>query len=185
LVLFGALVGVTLTIAFLYLLNGTLRFASDASGARLRQDVDVQAREQERLRQDLDAAMGEAATATARQATMTAALATVERELQRVDDEVFPAVATLEAHTSGLESSVGAIATTAADFDAFLDGLRDLLLTLQGPATSPTPQPTVTATTTTTPTPTAQRTGTVSPTETPTGTAVATRTPRPTATPLN
>jgi hypothetical protein len=185
LVLFGALVGLTLTVAFLYLLNGTLRFTGNAEGARLQQDVDVQGRAQEQLRQELDAAMAEAATAMAGQATLSAALATAERGVQRVDDEVIPAVATLEAQASDLESSVGAVATTAADFDAFLDGLRDLLLTLQGPAASSTPQATVTATTTPTVTPAAQGTGTATPPVTPTGTAAATRTPRPTATPLN
>jgi hypothetical protein len=97
-------------------------------------------------------------------------------------------VGALEEETAALGEQIETIHLTAEKFDAFLTGLRDLLVTLQGVPPVPTATTTITATS-----PAGTITITVTPETTavtPTATAASpeagspTRTPRPTATPF-
>lgn len=182
---FGALLGVGLTIFFLYLLNNTLVFATPAQLAGLQNRVTAQDENQAGLKVEVDTLSSRLATASAAEATTGARLeettddlATLERELATVEAQVGQDV-------DALSTRVSQLAAATENFDVFLDGMRDLLIELRGLPPSPTPTATPSLTATVTITGTAAA-GEASPTpeNTPTPTAVVTRTPRPTATPF-
>jgi hypothetical protein len=96
-------------------------------------------------------------------------------------------VAALEEITQELDERLANVAAAAETFDTFLNGLRDLLVDLQGmPVPTRTPYATAEAVGTISPTPEATSTGEATVTATPaaSSTARATRTPRPSATPI-
>jgi competence ComEA-like helix-hairpin-helix protein len=185
--LLTAVVTILLTLGLLYLLNGTLYFASDARADR------IEARGDEALQGSLNiaAALG---TLTSRVNGLTGRINGLEGQQQRSAQNVTAVesdIAALQESTGALQESTGAlderltgVAAAAANFDQFLDGLRDLLLALQGEPTPPDAPEDAAA-----PEPEAEPEATViAPPPTPTATATPavapTRTPRPTATPL-
>jgi competence ComEA-like helix-hairpin-helix protein len=184
-VIAGALFGSLLTLALLYLFNGTLRFAANDRANDLRTQLEEET-----------SAMRQA------QSSMTDEMGALAGRLAELDNDFVASgevveglasdVTALESQTAELGERLETINLAAEKFDTFLTGMRDLLVALQGLPAVPTPTLTLTATTTVsatvspeaapveaTPTPTA-----VSPQSAPTEAAAPTRTPRPTATPL-
>jgi competence ComEA-like helix-hairpin-helix protein len=177
--IFGAILGSVLTLAILNSLNGTLVFASQDSAESLQQDLDLGIEsvrgDQSDLSGNLDTLGGQMATMEAEQAKMVlieADVAELQGTAVAVDDELA---------TVGERLDV--VAESAENFDAFLNGLRDLLVGFQDTPSTPTPTEPATPSPTPMPTGTMMVTETAVPTETQTP-APATRTPRPTATPL-
>jgi competence ComEA-like helix-hairpin-helix protein len=177
----GALLGSILTLLMLYLLNGTLRFAGEsrATGLQLQLDEETSA-----IRQSQGNMADEMGELTGRVTELDNELAVSEEAIGVVEENV----GALEEETAALGEQIETIHLTAEKFDAFLTGLRDLLVTLQGVPPVPTATTTITATS-----PAGTITITVTPETTavtPTATAASpeagspTRTPRPTATPF-
>jgi hypothetical protein len=209
----GAIGGVLLTLLVLFLINGSLNYAQ--ANAALRQElVNTQATQ--------EAMAGEL---TALTSAVDTDLGTVNERLDTADsrlDQTDTAVGNLDSSLSqtqtdittlydtseALDERLTGVAAAADTFNTFLNGLRDLLLDLQGPPPPVTPTvtltptlpltPTVTPTVTPTPTVEADSDGEETDeadvdeengeeelvTSTPTATIIPTRTPRPTATPL-
>jgi hypothetical protein len=184
-VIAGALFGSLLTLALLYLFNGTLRFAANDRANDLRTQLEEET-----------SAMRQA------QSSMTDEIGALSGRLAELDNDFVASgevvdvlasdVTALESQTAELGERLETINLAAEKFDTFLTGMRDLLVALQGLPAVPTPTLTLTATTTVsatvspeaapveaTPSPTA-----VSPQSAPPEAAAPTRTPRPTATPL-
>ncbi len=181
-VIVGAVLGAFFTFLLLFLLNGTLRFAGESrtTDLQLRLDDETSA-----IRQSQSSLADEMGDLTGRVAELENDLAASGEAIEAVGDDVTE----LEAETAALNERLEAIDLSAEKFDTFLTGLRDLLVTLQGPAPSPTSTTTISGTATITTTLTPEGTA-VSPTSTPTPTSQTpeaggpTRTPRPTATPI-
>lgn len=177
----GALLGSLLTLLLLYLLNGTLRFAGESRATSLQLQIDE---ETSAIRQSQGIMADEVGELTGRVAGLDNDLAASEAAIGVVEENV----SALEEQTAVLGEQIETINLTAEKFDAFLTGLRDLLVTLQG--VPPVLTTTTTITGTTTPTGTIAITVTPEATVTLTPTAASpeagspTRTPRPTATPL-
>ncbi len=180
-----------LTLAVLFMLNGSLRL-NEAGQVQLLEQQAVEAAattqaEQSEIRGEV-ATFGTQFTAVATRESETAVLLeTMQASLETAESklvETGASLAALETVTAGLDERITAVADSAAKFDTFMDGLRDLLWTLQG--APPTPMATVTISATVAVTPTLTTTATITPTAaaTATQTPLATRTPRPTATPL-
>ncbi|MDX1688471.1 MAG: helix-hairpin-helix domain-containing protein [Candidatus Promineifilaceae bacterium] len=199
-ILAGAIAGASLTLFFLFLLNGTLLFGGRQQVADLEQEVLMQGRDQQGLDAEVADASAELATVVSAQETAAASqrstadqVEELASDLDDLETDVVPAVATLEAQTAAQATRLSGIAAAAASFDAFLTRMRDLLIDLQGlpptPTGTPSPSPSATAGTAT-PSATfpaadeAQTATPGGPTPTPTWTPRATRTPRPTATPI-
>lgn len=181
----GAACGMVLTLAFLMLLNGTLRLNDTADINELETQVGysvatMQA-EQSGLNENIDA-LDERITilVTVDRETATS-LADTQADLVVIEDGlagVTGEVGALQEKAVELDERLVAVAISAENFDDFLSGLRDLLAAMPGPAAGSVLTPTETVTTTVpAPTVTAPKTG-GSPTP------MATRTPRPTATPF-
>jgi competence ComEA-like helix-hairpin-helix protein len=168
--IFGAIIGSVLTLAILHSLNGTLYFTSQDRAAEIQQaldsDLDGVRTDQNSLSEDVD--------------MLTTRLAEVEigqTEMAVLAEEITAVQATAAA----IDDRVNEVADSVAIFDAFLTGLRDLLIDFQGPPPTPTSTATHTAT------PTITNTPIVTPSPEPSATSTSmpvTRTPRPTATPL-
>ncbi|MEZ4645774.1 MAG: helix-hairpin-helix domain-containing protein [Chloroflexota bacterium] len=195
----GTLLGSALTLAVLASINGgNLTYASSlGTQADLRQ-VQDDMRDNVATLSAANADMGRTIAtlsprldiAATQQAAMAQTMATTQANL----NESAAAIATLQTSTTALNERVSSLADAAANFDLFLNGLRDLLFTIQGApetAVTLTSTATITATTWATPTATptvaeaaATATATAVATATPTPTLLPTRTPRPTATPI-
>ena len=183
---FGALMGTLLTLAILWLLNGSLQLNETAQmNAFEQQSVQAAATAkvvQSSVRTDLESVSTQAAALATRENELTAALATAQTGLETTHNslaDTIDEVAALETAADGLDKRIWAVAASAENFDAFMIGMRDLLWVLQGPPATPEAgfiNPTPTATATETATPPMQATERSTP--------IATRTPRPTATPL-
>lgn len=184
--LLGALLGAVLTLAGLaFLNNGSLQYAQENS--RLRGEVGVMQQNQTALQAQLDAAQIDAAAAAAglatavpfieqlatRQGGLLQAQATLQANLAGVDGEL----AELAGKTAVIAEQIDDVAATAAQFDAFLSGLRTLLADFDSITPAETPVATLTPMPGT-PDSGAENGGTPEPTP------MATRTPRPTATPI-
>ncbi len=179
--IFGAILGSVLTLAILSSLNGgTLYFASQERADEMRQALDVTVEsvrgEQIDLSGNVEAMGGELATvAAAGQAQMTAIEADV--------DDLQATAVSLQDEIADTEERLDNVAESAENFDAFLNGLRDLVVDFRGVPATATP----TATATPSPSPVPTETESVAATAVATETATsppATRTRRPTATPL-
>lgn len=209
--LLGAVLGSILTMAVLWGINGTLSYAQ--ANLRLQSDVFDVRRTQDGLGvrvQNLEGAQtvlaGEVGTAV----PQTNALSTRQFQTQATlsaQTELINYLATrtgaVQTAVTSLETEVEGVATTAAHFEIFLAGLRELLSQVTSSPGTPTPTPipapsmtpvgSLTAGPATTPvtavtsTPPNRMTAVPTVTATPvaTGTSLPTRTPRPTATPLS
>ena len=191
----GAFLGAVLVLLFLLLINRTLRFAGDNQATQQQQQLEMEIKslnqgqenlraENEKLVSEINALEESLLTTTNMQAGLADSqtelqgdVVDIESDIEEVNStlaELKSEVVALEEETTVLDQRLGVLADSAENFDKFLDGMRDLLLTLQGPP------PTVTGTATT---------GTVTPTGTvtaePSSTRLPTRTPRPTATPIS
>ena len=178
--IFGAILGSVLTLAILSSLNdGTLYFASQERADEMRQALDVTVAavrgDQSNLLGNVDALGGELATVAADQAQMT----TIEADV----DGLRATGVALQDEIADAEERLDNVAESAENFDAFLNGLRDLVVDFQG--VPPTATPTATATPSPSPVPTETESVTAPAVATETATSPpATRTRRPTATPL-
>lgn len=191
----GAFLGAVLVLLFLLLINRTLRFAGDNQATQQQQQLEMEIKslnqgqenlraENEKLVSEINALEESLVTTTNMQAGLADSqtelqgdVVDIESDIEEVNStlaELKSEVVALEEETTALDERLGVLADSAENFDKFLNGMRDLLLTLQGPP------PTVTGTATT---------GTVTPTGTvtaePSSTRLPTRTPRPTATPIS
>lgn len=178
--LLSALGGALLALLALLLLNGTLEFTGANRAADLQRQADQQRLEQSRLRNEFETMSDRLATVDAAQAGLQDQVRSLDGDVQTLQEQLQESVSALQDDTEQLSQRLEGVAQAADNFDVFLDGMRDLLITLQGlPPTS-----TITATPTSTPdlatsTPAGESETTPSPTA-----AGATRTPRPTATPI-
>lgn len=172
--LFGAIVGIVATLIILYSFNGgTLRFASADSASDLQQDL---AREVVQADQARESLASELATAQAENATLNEAVSTLSAEQQTLLADIEQAqsdTAAVEQTVQDLNERITELAQAADNFVLFMDGLRDLLIEIQGLPEPVTPSPLATGT---------PKAG--DQTAQPTSTVRPTRTPRPTATPL-
>ncbi len=189
----GAILGTALTIALLASLNGgTLRFAD--ADAEVEGQLEGQIEEAnltiEAMSVELDMTNENLSGVATRTGATAVELNTAVSDIEQSLDDTQNDVATAAADIEGLEETavelderIDTISSAAETFNQFLDGMRDLLLELQGeppiPSTSTmTPESTATGTT-------AEPTKPSTPTSTtPESTRIPTRTPRPTATPL-
>lgn len=187
----GAFVGVLMTLAILAALNnGTLSFAQ--ADTRLQREIQAAQQSHNALQQtvgtldtELNTNLGHVATRTGdlflQQQETDAALQDITAGMRQTNINVTE----LQAVTEALDERLTTVAAAAETFDAFLDGLRGLLIDLDGgtgavPETT-SPEATIPeATIEATPTPT---TGSAA-TAVPSPTGRPTRTPRPTATPI-
>ncbi len=190
----GAFIGVVLTLAILAVLNnGTLQFAQ--ADTRLRNELNDTRQTQDDLSQaldgfnstlsgDMEAVVIQAENLAQRQQEVDRSLA----EAQQALDITNKNVAALEEITAELDERLTTVAAAAENFDAFLDGLRNLLVDFQGMPV-PTMTPYITPdkwTATPSPSPEATQPSEVDTAVTPeaSSTVRATRTPRPSATPI-
>ncbi len=186
----GAFVGALLTLAILAALNGgTLSFAQ--ADARLRNAIEDTRQTQANLSQALDGfntgfsadlrtLNTRADDLAGQQQTLDQSVQSMNRALEGTQEDVTKLAGT----AVELDEKLTSVAAAAETFDAFLEGLRNLLVDLQGlpaptmtPYVTPTPKTTLTATPDTETTPNAAA-------ATSAATAHPTRTPRPTATPI-
>ncbi len=187
----GAFVGVVLTLAVLAALNGgTLRFAQ--ADSQLQVGLDEARQAQTDLSQELDgfnnefsADMDAIGTRTSDMAEQQTAVDQSLQSLERSLANTQGSVAELEKVTEALDERLTTVAAAAETFDTFLNGLRDLLIDLQGtPVPTMTPYADKTPDATLTATIEPEVTATPEPATGPEATATGrpTRTPRPTAT---
>lgn len=178
LVVAGALIGAMLALLVLQSINGTLDMAlhPEVLGlhdelSTLQQQSQLQAGELHALRERLnqmEALSGRLQSAEADISALDTALSTVDAELD-----------SLQGDTAQIKESVNEIQQATSRFGGFLDGLRELLLTIdetpatQATASPPVPKNSTTATVTITPT------GSPSPTPTVTPRPTRTATPPP------
>lgn len=178
LVVAGALIGAVLALLVLQSINGTLDMAlhPEVLGlhdelSTLQQQSQLQAGELHALRERLnqmEALSGRLQSAEADISALDTALSTVDAELD-----------SLQGDTAQIKESVNEIQQATSRFGGFLDGLRELLLTIdetpatQATASPPVPKNSTTATVTITPT------GSPSPTPTVTPRPTRTATPPP------
>lgn len=182
--LVGAVLGALLVLGILWQLNGTLVF-DRARGVRdlearmiaAERHVSALQRDVQSLQAQLDALETQAATLRMLQDDLER-LSENQAALQSWLETSQSTLDTLSVQVEALQADVEAMQTTVQTLDAFLVGLRDLLLEAK-----PLPTPTPTSTPTATPTPTKTPTITPSPTPTETTTPTATATPRATRTP--
>lgn len=185
--IFGAILGSVLTLAILNSLNGTLLFASQDQAGQIRQELNQGLEgvrgDQSNLSGNVDNMGVQMATMEAGQASALDLVATDVMNLQATAVAVDSELATVDGALATVDERLDTVAESAENFDAFLNGLRDLLFDFQGAPPTATPTETATPTPTSAPTETTTATVTAVVTATPTP-AAATRTPRPTATPL-
>ena len=185
--LLGAILGTVLTLSILLGLNGSLSFTS--TDAQLRRAINDTRLEQENTANELatrSAQMEYMATQVGAlandQAAMTESMGTVEAGMVEVVGAVTAVatqVSSLDDRIETTEGQIESAATAAAEFNAFLDGLKALLFDNETATATPAAKETATPTATSDEltleaTTTGEATRTVRPT----------RTPRPTSTPL-
>lgn len=180
--LLSAIGGALLALLALLLLNGTLEFTGANRAADLQRQADQQRLDQSRLRNEIESMGNRVATADAAQDDLQDQARSVDGDLQTLQAQLQESVSELQDDNEQLSERLEGVAQAASDFDLYLDGMRDLLITLRG--LPPTATVTATATSTATPgrgTPTPVGESETIPSPPAAG---ATRTPRPTATPI-
>jgi competence ComEA-like helix-hairpin-helix protein len=181
--LLTGLLAILLTLGVLYYLNGTLYFASDARADAIQQ----QGNEAMQASLDIATTLGAVSSRVNNLSRRLDGLAGQQQQAVEELTAVEGEITALQETATALDERLGRVAAAAANFDLFLDGLRDLLAGLGDDideAVTPAPEATPEATAVPV-TPEATASPIPSPTITPTVTQVApTRTPRPTATPL-
>lgn len=143
--LIGAVMGAILALLVIGGINGTLDLNQRAAVVELRAEADRLSREAEALQTDLDG-LRERLDALE---GLTGRLDDVERDVEDLDSGLAEAqtdIVTLDARADALDEDIATVRAAADRFNAFLDGLRDLLFEFQGPPPTPTPTPTPTAT---------------------------------------
>jgi len=111
-----------LSLLFLWLVNGTLRYATVGEFRQLRADTAVLAERLDRLQSDLEDLGGRVAVLERDTTSLKSALESAQKEVQ--------ALRTL---VDGLDGRLSAVEKSAQRFDAFLQGLRQLLTQVQSP----------------------------------------------------
>jgi competence ComEA-like helix-hairpin-helix protein len=164
--LIGAVMGAILALLVIGGINGTLDLNQRAAVVELRAEADRLGREAGALQTDLDG-LRERLDALE---GLTGRLDDVERDVKDLDSGLAEAqtdIVALNVRAEALSEDIATVRAAADRFNAFLDGLRDLLFEFQG--APPTPTPVL-----------SEDEG---PTATPTATPRPTRTPRATPTP--
>jgi competence protein ComEA len=164
--LIGAVMGAILALLVIGGINGTLDLNQRTAVAELRAEADRMGRQAATLQTDLDG-LRERLDALE---GLTGRLDDAERDIEDLDSGLAEAqadIAALDARADALNEDIATVRAAAHRFDAFLDGLRDLLFEFQGAPPTPTPVPSEVE----------------GPTVTPTATPRPTRTPRATPTP--
>jgi prefoldin subunit 5 len=134
-------------------INGTLDLNQRTAVVELGAEADRLNREATTLQTDLDG-LRERLDALE---GLTGRLDSAERDIEDLDSGLAEAqadIAALDARSDALGKDIATVRAAADRFNAFLDGLRDLLFEFQGAPPTPTPTPTPTATPTATPRPT-------------------------------
>ncbi len=185
--LIGAVMGAAIALAIIAALNnGSLSFAD--SDARLQREMSSAQQAQIDLNDQLTSLNENLSYLATREGAMALQQQESDQALTNVEQSVSTIqrnVAALEAMDAELDQRITAVSAAAETFDRFLNGLRDLLLDLQGPPTE-TPTPVETATELpASPTASSAEGAAAEPTATPTAAGNVTRTPRPTATPFS
>jgi competence protein ComEA len=155
--LIGAVMGAILALLVIGGINGTLDLNQRTAVVELRAEADRLSRQAGALQTDLgglrerlDALEG-----------LTGRLDDVERDVKDLDSGLAEAqtdIVALDARADALVKDIATVRAAADRFNAFLDGLRDLLFEFQG--APPTPTPTITPTATPRPTRTPRATPT-------------------------
>jgi competence ComEA-like helix-hairpin-helix protein len=182
----GAILGTVLTLAVLAGLNGgSLRYSQ--ANTRLQNQMEDAAQSIDTLTNEVEKANEMLSV----EATRTSALAVEQSELnasvdamQQLFDETQAEIKTLSETAVVLDERIDTISAAAETFDAFLTGMRELLLELQGDDVTTAATP-VNAATAEILSPSATPFATVGANVTVTATRRPTRTPRPTSTPIS
>jgi competence ComEA-like helix-hairpin-helix protein len=164
--LIGAVMGAILALLVIGGINGTLDLNQRTAVAELRAEADRLGRQAGTLKTDLDGLRQRLDALEG----LTGRLDDAEQDIEDLDSGLAEAqadIAALDARADALNEDIAAVRAAAHRFDAFLDGLRDLLFEFQGAPPTPTPVPSKVE----------------EPTVTPTATPRPTRTPRATPTP--
>ena len=143
--LIGAVMGAILALLVIGGINGTLDLNQRTAVVELRAEADRLGREAEALQTDLDG-LRERLDALE---GLTGRLDDVEHNIEDLDNGLAEAqtdIVALNARTDALGEDIATVRAAADRFNAFLDGLRDLLFEFQGPPPTPTPTATATAT---------------------------------------
>lgn len=200
LIVVGALAGALLALLVLQRINGTLDMASHPQVVRLADQAAALERQDETLNDEirqLRSRLNQVEALSGRIQKAEADIQALNQAVSTLDEQV----ATLEQDNAQIREAVNQIQAATDRFDNFLDGLRDLLLTIQaGPTSAPTltppslPSPTSGPGEGIEPVPSATElpaepsaataTRTPRPTRTPTSTPTVTATPLPTFTPI-
>ncbi|MCP5101117.1 MAG: hypothetical protein GY943_36670, partial [Chloroflexi bacterium] len=191
----GAVLGMALTLALLAALNGgSLQFADADANVRLQNELEDTNQSLDTLTTELESAneiLSYEATRTGalvvEQSELDTSLNGMQQMLDSAESEMATAQAEIETLSETavtLDERIDTVSAAAETFDAFLTGMRELLVELQDPSPNETPTgASVSEDETGTPTPTPFSTpeaeGTV------TATRVPTRTPRPTSTAIS
>ncbi|TEU13062.1 MAG: hypothetical protein E3J21_19585, partial [Anaerolineales bacterium] len=164
--LIGAVMGAILALLIIGGINGTLDLNQRTAVVELRAEADRLGRQTETLQTDLEG-LRERLDALE---GLTGRLDNAEQDIEDLDSGLAEAqtdIVALDARADALGKDIAAVRAAADRFNAFLDGLRDLLFEFQGAPLTPTPV-------------LSEDEG---PTATPTATPRPTRTPRATPTP--
>jgi competence ComEA-like helix-hairpin-helix protein len=143
--LIGAVMGAILALLIIGGINGTLDLNQRMAVAELRAEADRLSRQAGALQTDLDGLRGRLDALEG----LTGRLDNAELDIEELDSGLAEAqtdIATLDARADALGKDIATVRAAADRFNAFLDGLRDLLFEFQG--APPTPTPTVTSTVT-------------------------------------
>jgi competence protein ComEA len=143
--LIGAVMGAILALLVIGGINGTLDLNQRTAVVELRAEADRLSRQAGALQTDLDG-LRERLDALE---GLTGRLDEVERDTENLDNSLAEAqadIAALDTRTDALGKDIATVRAAADRFNAFLDGLRDLLFEFQGAPPTPTPTATPTAT---------------------------------------
>jgi competence ComEA-like helix-hairpin-helix protein len=181
--IFGALMGVFLTLIILFFLNGgTLQFASERESGRSEEQIQTQMETLKAEQGDKMEQVEQLDTLVNQMIEDVSVIATQQSELMTSIEETGDVVSGFETKVATMEERIAGIFIAADDFNTFIDGLRQLMLQIEETKEVTTTTPA--AGSTGTPgqgSPTAEPEATQLPTPTP---RPATRTPRPTFTPI-
>lgn len=181
----GAISGAALTLAILAVLNGGTLFFAQAD-AQLRRDLNDARQAHTDLSDEINTLTGQLGAVATRAGETALRQAEIDETIDGIERDVAGTQADVDAleQTAGeLDERLSNVAEAAETFETFLNGMRNLLVDLQG--LPPTATATATPTPLATQTPLGAATDVATATPTPTVTGVPTRTPRPTATPLD
>jgi competence ComEA-like helix-hairpin-helix protein len=143
--LIGAVMGAILALLIIGGINGTLDLNQRMAVAELGAEADRLSRQAGALQTDLDGLRGRLDALEG----LTGRLDNAERDIEELDSGLAGAqtdIATLNTRADALGEDIATVRAAADRFNAFLDGLRDLLFEFQGAPPTPTPAVTPMAT---------------------------------------